>query len=203
MEVHTFVTGPLFANSYVVMEGKDAFIVDCGGPFYEIEDFVKERGLKVKYILVTHGHGDHIYGLMDLKEKTGAKIGIHERDVVALTHAFNLSIVGADPVKEDFHVKGKKVLEVGGLKIKVIETPGHSPGGVCYYLKDHKVMFTGDTLFKHAVGRDDFPGGSWGKLRKSLQKLSEMDPEIKIYPGHGEPSTIGAEKKFLHSQGLI
>ena len=203
MRIDEFVIGNLFANTYVISEGEDAFLVDCGGDPTGVIEFIEKHELKLKYILITHGHGDHIYGLDKIRQATGAKIGIHKNDVVALTHAFNLSISGAEPVKEDFHFKEKDKLEVGPMVVKVLETPGHSPGGVCFYLKEQKVMFTGDTLFNHGVGRDDFPGGSWGKLKKSLHRLISMDLEIKIYPGHGQSSTIGAEKKFLSKSGII
>ena len=93
--------------------------------------------------------------------------------------------------------------EMGDLVLKVIETPGHTPGGVCYHLVKQKIMFTGDTLFKHGVGRSDFPGGSWGRLKKSLHKLVNMDEEIRIFPGHGQDSTMGVEKKFLAKSNIL
>jgi hydroxyacylglutathione hydrolase len=203
MEVKMFVTGPLFANAYVVSNNGEGVVIDCGGSPKALIEYIKTKKLKIKYILITHGHGDHIHGLMDIKEATGAEIGLHKFDEAGLTHAFNLSLTQADPVKADFFVKHKDKLEFGGLKIKVIETPGHSPGGVCYYVVEEGIIFTGDTLFKNAIGRDDFPGGSWGKLRRSLKNLLELDPNVKVYPGHGQSTTIGVEKKFLESAGLL
>jgi hydroxyacylglutathione hydrolase len=197
MKIKTFVTGALYTCSYLLEDKQEAILIDCGGNPKPILTYLGENNLKLKHILITHGHGDHIHGLNQIRETTKADIGIHKKDVIALTHAFNLSLTNAEAVKEDFHFKEGDIIKLNDLEIKIIDTPGHTPGGVCLYLEKEKVLFTGDTLFKHGIGRDDFPGGNWEHLQSSLTKILSLDPKIKIYPGHGDSSTIGAEKKFL------
>ena len=203
MKIDTFIQGPLSTSAYLVSSKDEAVLIDCGGDEDKVIAFVEEKGLDLKYILLTHGHGDHFAGVNKVREATGAQIGLHALDVPGLTMPFNLSICDADPVSEDFLVKEGDKIKFGDVTLKVIETPGHTPGGVCYYAKDHKVLFTGDTLFKTGVGRDDFPGGSLGRLSKSLHRLLKMDVDIKIFPGHGQQSTIGSEKKFLAKSGIL
>jgi len=203
VNIKIFVSGLLFTNSYLVSDKKEAVLIDCGGEPKEILEEIKVKKLKLKYILLTHGHGDHIYGLNQIRKETGAKIGLHEKDVAGLNHSFNLSIVNAEPVKEDFHIKEGDQFRIGEIIFEVIETPGHTPGGVCFWIKNKKILFTGDTLFKTGVGRDDFPGGNWNELKQSLRRLIKMEEDIKIYPGHGQDSTIGNEKKFLLRSKVI
>lgn len=210
MNILTFSCGILAANCYIIEDGKDAVIIDPGYTEDGIFDYILNNPKKIKYILLTHGHFDHIFAANAVKEATGADIVIGEGDAFALVNdEFNLSegfgsiygSIGSEP-KGEITVSDGDVITVGKMKFTVISTPGHSPGGVCY-LSDG-VLFSGDTLFAGTVGRTDFPHSSQGALLESLEKLKKLDDNIAVYPGHGEKTTIKAEKQnnpFLNYQG--
>ena len=173
--------------SYIIgdEESKEAAIVDAG---WEAEKLVeKAKGLKIKYILLTHTHYDHINSLPKLFELTKAKIIVHEDDAKDVE---NLGI----PYET---VKDRDEFSVGKLKVKVLHTPGHTPGSVCYLVEGK--LFTGDMLFVEAIGRVDLPGGNIEDMYNSLQKLKELDGKIEICPGHDygsrKISTISYEKE--------
>jgi len=193
------VVGAVGANCYIIgcEETGEGVVVDPGGDGPAILRLVRERGLKVKYIIDTHGHVDHISANGQVKEATGAPILIHELDAPMLTDASrNLSFFAPRPVRgpaADRTLRNGEVVQVGNLKLEVIHTPGHTPGGISLRLGD-KVL-TGDTLFAGSIGRTDFPGGSYTTLIDSIkQKLLPLGDEIEVYPGHGPPSTIGEER---------
>lgn len=203
MLINTYVAGPVQANNYLVVDevSKEAILIDCSDYVEEIIDYVKKNNLKVKYILLTHGHFDHVLGINRMNEVLGAKVYVHEGDkeqVVntrAVMTMFGLPTEGVENPKITATLSDAGELTLGNQVIKVIETPGHTPGGVCYLIGD--CLFSGDTLFRGTIGRTDLPGGSFQQIKHSVKDiLFALDENIKVYPGHGEPTSIGYEKKF-------
>lgn len=203
MLINTYVAGPVQANNYLVVDevSKEAILIDCSDYVEEIIDYVKKNNLKVKYILLTHGHFDHVLGINRMNEVLGAKVYVHEGDkeqVVntrAVMTMFGLPTEGVENPKITATLSDAGELTLGNQVIKVIETPGHTPGGVCYLIGD--CLFSGDTLFHGTIGRTDLPGGSFQQIKHSVKDvLFALDENIKVYPGHGEPTSIGYEKKF-------
>jgi hydroxyacylglutathione hydrolase len=171
---------------------------NCGG----IIKVAQENKLKIKYIVNTHGHVDHISGNTEMKKKTGAKIIIHKDDAAMLvsTPPMIFKLFGAEQSPPaDITVNDGDLITVGGISLKVIHTPGHSPGGMSLYTEGY--VFTGDTLFVEAVGRTDLPGGSWPVMQRSItEKLWTLPDDTKVLPGHNygrmPTSTIGHEKMY-------
>lgn len=203
MLINTYVAGPVQANNYLVVDevSKEAILIDCSDYVEEIIDYVKKNNLKVKYILLTHGHFDHVLGINRMNEVLGAKVYVHEGDkeqVVntrAVMTMFGLPTEGVENPKITGTLSDAGELTLGNQLIKVIETPGHTPGGVCYLIGN--CLFSGDTLFHGTIGRTDLPGGSFQQIKHSVKDvLFALDENIEVYPGHAEPSTIGYEKKF-------
>ncbi|WP_407307942.1 MBL fold metallo-hydrolase [Desulfosporosinus sp. SB140] len=193
--------GPMGANCYLYacMESKKAVLIDPGADGKRIYRWVLEKGLKVEYILLTHGHVDHIGAVDELRDLLGdVQVGIHTGDSEMLTDGrknlssyFGPAVVlkGADLLLED----GQELL-VGKERLKVISTPGHSPGGVCFLCSEG--LFSGDTLFAGSIGRTDFPGGSLDLLLRGIkEKLFILPDSTRVFPGHGEETSIGEEKR--------
>lgn len=185
VEIKKFVLGALENNVYLLIKEKDAVLIDCKQPAVILR-YLEKNGLKLKMILLTHGHFDHVHGLEEIKEKTGAEVLVNKKDV-GLQY-------GGEIAADIFFTDGQR-LKFGGEEIKVIFTPGHTPGSVCFLTGNH--LFSGDTLFKQGVGRTDLPGGNALELEKSLQRVLALPPETKVYPGHGEETTVGKEKLSL------
>lgn len=200
MIIKQYIAGPINANNYLVADetSKEAVLIDCSERVQKILDDVKALGLKVKYILFTHGHFDHVSGSDVMKKELGAEVLGSEKDInqTELTKPI-LTMMGMpliDPPQYDKFIDGNSKLNIGDIDIKVIETPGHTEGGLCYLIKDH--LFSGDTLFKNYVGRTDLPDGSFSKIENSVKNvLFKLEDSIKVLPGHGDLSTIGYEKK--------
>lgn len=199
MKVERLPVGIYLANCYLVYcdDTKDALVIDPGGDSDEILDRIEKLGLKIKYIILTHGHGDHIGGLLDVKNKTGAPVLIHEKDEEYLKdNQKNLSnMMSLDNVelKADRLLKDGDKLTLGKSTVEIIYTPGHTPGGIS--IKIDNCIFTGDTLFAGSVGRTDFAGGSYEEIIHSVnERLIIYPDDTIIYPGHGPSSTIGKEK---------
>jgi len=179
----------------------DALVIDPADNINGIIAEAKKNKLQINYIVNTHGHVDHISGNTEMQRATGAKIIIHQDDAIMLTHtpAMILKMFGAKASPAaDILVKDGNTISVGNIDLKVIHTPGHSPGGICLYTPGY--IFTGDTLFVEAVGRTDLPGGSWQELSKAVrEKLFILPDDTKVMPGHNygsmPTSTIGHEKK--------
>lgn len=183
-------------NCYLIEGERGVVVIDPGYKREAILDFLKENEDKERLILLTHGHFDHIGGAEYLRLETGVKIGIGALDEPALSDdvlncAVNFNRV-ISPFNADYLYNDGDVISVGDITLKVMHTPGHTVGGVCY-LADG-VVFTGDTLFKGTIGRDEFPGGDLETLKKSVKRLYTLDEDTVIYAGHGDSSTIGIEK---------
>ena len=193
--------GVMGANCYLYacMENKKAVIIDPGADGKEIYRWVLEKGLKVDYILLTHGHVDHIGGVEELRALLGDVIvGIHTDDSGMLTDGKkNLSSCFGPALvckNADFMLQDGQVITIGNQEITVISTPGHSPGCVCFLSTEG--LFSGDTLFAGSIGRTDFPGGSLEQLLKGVKdKLMILPDDTRVFPGHGEETSIGAEKR--------
>ncbi|KGP76754.1 beta-lactamase [Desulfosporosinus sp. Tol-M] len=204
--------GTLGANCYLFacLESRKAAIIDPGGDAKNIYRWILEKDLKVEYILLTHGHVDHIGGVEELRALLGEDVlvGIHAGDAEMLTDAKkNLSCkVGMNVVLEsaDFDLQDGQELTIGKKKLKVITTPGHSPGSVCF-LSDEG-LFSGDTLSAGSIGRTDFPGGAYARallLKCVEKKLLILPDETRVFPGHREETSIGEERRHnLFLKGL-
>lgn len=197
MILKRFVVGPLETNCYVLgdEDSKEAVVIDPGGDPEAIKNYIKKNNLKLKYIINTHGHGDHIGANPYFP---GADVLIHESDADFLTEpALNLSssfgLKISVPKANRLLNDGDKI-KVGKLELEVMHTPGHTPGGIC--LRYDNIIFTGDTLFFEGVGRTDIPNASWDRLLESIKnKLMALPDESRVYPGHGPETSIGHERK--------
>lgn len=199
MIIKTLTVGSFQVNNYLVICQKtnEAVLIDAGGDYAATKKLAEKNNVKIKYLLNTHGHLDHIAGDYDLQSKNDVKVFIHKEDEFLMkTLKEQLTIFGMpsyETPKADELIDEDTVIKAGELEFKVIHTPGHSPGSVCYLLGN--IMFSGDTLFMRSVGRTDLPGGSFEQLANSVKnKLFNLDENIVVYPGHGPSTTIKEEK---------
>jgi glyoxylase-like metal-dependent hydrolase (beta-lactamase superfamily II) len=202
MNIRRFPLGALWTNAYLFWdaEGK-AFFVDPGGDPREPLDFIKEKGLLLERILLTHGHADHMFGLETLRTETGASVAVHEEDAFMLGHPeHNLSQFMGNPCSAETAevlLSEGDAFSVGTMQIRVLHTPGHTPGSCVFYViqGEETALLSGDTLFAQSVGRTDLPGGSGAALEHSLLRFTDFPETLRILPGHGPETTIGEEKK--------
>jgi len=200
-----FTFNPFQENTYVVFdETAECVIVDAGcyssDEQIELVEFIQSNGLKPKYLINTHGHIDHVLGNQFVKDKYGVEILANAEDypllksVPAQAMMFGLS---AEPVPEiDVYLNHGDIIRFGNAELEVIHTPGHTKGGICLYSKTGEFLISGDTLFKSSIGRTDLQGGSFDQIIQSItSRLLTLGDNVKVYPGHGEASTIGYEKK--------
>jgi glyoxylase-like metal-dependent hydrolase (beta-lactamase superfamily II) len=204
MYITTLPIGPVSANCYIICDEKTKIgaVIDPGDFTPSLLKAIKDAGIEeLKYILCTHGHFDHIQGVSRLKEKyPESEILIGEKDCVALSDSVVslASFFGAPfyPTVADRVLNGGDKIIIGEITFDVISAPGHSEGGVMYYSKDEKAIFTGDTIFKGSIGRTDFNGGSMTVLMNTLQKIKRLPEDVKIYSGHGEATTVKYETEY-------
>jgi hydroxyacylglutathione hydrolase len=198
--VEAFTVGTLYTNCYLAScpDTKEAIVIDPGLDFSSeaqpIYDYIEEAKLEIKYIVNTHGHEDHVKGNAIFQEKYNVPICIHSLDAHFIENTEN-------PNFPTIVLDEGSFLQCGGEVLKVIHTSGHTPGSIC--LVGERIIFTGDTLFAGGIGRTDFPGGSMKNMRLSLQKLTSLPDYLLVYPGHGETSMIGKEKRtnpFLNNK---
>ncbi|SHI56174.1 MBL fold metallo-hydrolase [Parasporobacterium paucivorans] len=201
-EIRGLRLGPLFTNTYFVAntETKEAFLVDPADDPGRIAEMLEDNDWNLKAILLTHGHIDHIGAVDEVRRSYGVQVYAHKDEVDVLSRPeYNLStMLGYTlTVKPDVLVTDGQMLDIAGLSIKVIHTPGHTRGGCCYLLQEEKILLSGDTLFYSSYGRTDFPGGSESALMRSIkEKLLTLDDDITVYPGHEMITKIGDEKRW-------
>lgn len=192
MIIKAIPAGIYGANCYVICdeETMEAVILDPGGDSDYLISQIDKIGAKVKYILLTHGHVDHVGGVVDLKKKYNVPFYIHKADEEMIM--MGADVFGDLPVA-DGYIKEGDVIAFGNLKAKCIHTPGHTPGGVCFQIEDK--VFTGDTLFQGSIGRTDFAGGSYEEIISSIvNKILPLGDNVEVYPGHGPKSSVIFEK---------
>ena len=198
MKIEKIVEPYFGENMYILIdeETKKCAVVDPGGASDKILNYIKANSLELEYIVLTHGHGDHIGAVNTIKSKTNAKVVAHNDEQELLNdNRKNLSYsmhCGPQELDADIYVHDKDKLELGNLKLSFIHTPGHTKGCMCIRVNDD--MFTGDTLFAGSIGRTDLYGGDYKQIEKSLRKLAKYEDKVKIHPGHGPSSTLGIEK---------
>jgi hydroxyacylglutathione hydrolase len=194
------VVGPLQVNCFILADEKirAAIVIDPGDDAVDILKVLRDKGLTVRHIVNTHAHFDHVGANAAVKEATGAELLLHEADAEALAAAAGQAgRFGLEPVSSpqaDRFVKHGDVISVGEASLKVLHTPGHTPGGIS--LLGQGIVFTGDTLFAGSIGRTDFPGGGLKTLLRSIKtNLMTLPDETRVFPGHGPASTIGDERR--------
>ncbi len=199
MILKTFREPPIDNNNYLLIdeESKEAVLIDCSAADPIVKSEIEKCGAKLKYILLTHGHFDHVAGI----RPTDAKIVMHEADMRILNQtnmylpAFGIPEISIPKI--DIFVKDGDVLKIGNTDIKVLHTPGHTQGGVCYLVGD--MLFSGDTIFRESVGRCDLEGGDFVQIVDSIKsKIFTLPDNITIFPGHGKSTTVAWEKE--HNQ---
>lgn len=198
MPIAKFPIGPLGTNSYVANITSNACVIDVGGEPEEILAYVEEKKLTVIAICITHRHFDHIYGVATLARETGAPVYISQGDdVLADNEAGKGGIWGLPPVPEfDAEPLFPGKTSFADMECMVLETPGHTPGGVSLYFPELKAVFSGDSLFYRSIGRTDFPMGDSAQLLKSVrQVLFTLPDDVKVYPGHGPETSVGFERR--------
>ena len=200
MIIETIPVGPLQVNGYILgcERSREGVVIDAGGDVDRLLARITKLGLSIRYLLDTHGHFDHVGGNRAFLEATGAKFLIHERDAFLLSMAADagrsFGVLTENSPQPDQYLTDGMTISFGDQRLKVIHTPGHSPGGCCFYGRSTGVLFTGDTLFNGSVGRTDLPGGSMEVLTRSIRERLAILPEsTKVYPGHGPSSTIAIE----------
>jgi glyoxylase-like metal-dependent hydrolase (beta-lactamase superfamily II) len=198
--IKTLCVGMLQTNCYIVgcEDTKEGAIIDPGGDAKLILGEVERLGLKIKYVINTHGHFDHTLANKEVVKATGAPLAIHSADAPMLTQgggAFFFGIMGKASPPANTILEEGQVLTLGNIQLKVFHTPGHSPGSICLYNEKESVLFDGDVLFNMGIGRYDLPGGNYGVLMQSIRRLLALPDETAVYPGHGPATTIGRERR--------
>jgi len=190
LKVYTLPLGAYQTNCYILHEAqsKTCCVIDPGYNPNEILDRLEALGLTLEAILLTHGHFDHVGGVKELAAETGCRVYLCAEDL-----SMPGMMTGGRLYYTHTYGEGDE-LDLAGLRISVLHTPGHTPGSVC--LLADNALFSGDTLFAGSCGRTDLPGGSWATIVKSLRRLSELEGDFPVYPGHGESTSLAEEKRY-------
>ena len=203
MKVLAYPNGIFGATTYLVYDEKslEGVIIDCTSSIDEIEKEIKKKNIKLKYILITHGHFDHVYCIAKIKEKfPSIPVMLHKDDMELLNQIpIQCSMAGIKEIKvpciDGLIDENTQNLTLGKHEIKIIHTKGHSKGGVCYLIDN--LLFSGDTLFRGSIGRCDLFGGNYKEIEDSIKnKLFILNEDIMVYPGHGDKTSIEYEKKY-------
>lgn len=200
-KIDSRILGMVGTNCYLLcnMDIKECVLIDPADSQDEISRMIDESGCSLKGILLTHGHFDHIMAADAIRDKYGVKVyascdekNTLEQPHINLGEAYGLKL----SVKADVWHKDGEILKLAGFDIEVLHTPGHTEGGSCYYIREIGVLFSGDTLFCGSVGRTDFPGGSMSEIVRSIkEKVMVLPDDTKVYPGHGEGTSVGYERE--------
>jgi hydroxyacylglutathione hydrolase len=205
MEIKRFVCNMIRENTYVVSDDtREAVIIDCGAYYEEerkaIKQYIDDNKLQPKHLIATHGHVDHHLGDRFVYDTWGLKPEVGEADENFMNRLpeqarqlFEMELSDDDFAPVGRYLMPADTISFGHTTFKIIETPGHSPGGLCFYSEADKTLFTGDTLFRGSIGRSDFDGGSMFLIIQSLRVLSQLPDDTIVLPGHGERTTIGYE----------
>ncbi len=202
IEIKSMTLGMVATNCYLIInkETKEALLIDPADNALRISNVIEENVCTLKAILLTHGHFDHIMALNELKKRYNVPVYAHEEEEDVLKQSsLNMSgMIGQIyTTQADIYVKDGEHLKLAGLDIIVLHTPGHTKGGVCYYLPEKKVLMSGDTLFHCSIGRTDFPTGSMSQLVRSVkEQLFVLPDDVQVYPGHDSVTSIGYEKQY-------
>lgn len=207
IDIALFSVNAFQENTYVVADKDEdrCIIVDPGcsnrTETAAVVDYIRRKGLKPEMIVGTHGHIDHILGVDALKQEFGIPYALSSDDGFLLASAsqqaamFGLASIASPTI--DIDLKDRDEIVFGGCRMKIIPTPGHTPGHVCLYYEEGKMLFTGDTLFKESIGRTDLPGGDYSWIMRSiLDRIVPLGDDVKFFPGHGPESNIGHETLY-------
>ena len=198
MKIERLVLGAIQTNTYFVTNEvtKECVVIDPAEDIQSISGYIKENDIKPVAVLLTHGHFDHIGGVAYLKD-LGCKVYMSNKDVWHITHPEQMArILGIEikPFSVDFEIKEPDLLEIAGFKFKVLDTPGHTQGGLCFILDEY--IFTGDKIFRESYGRTDFEDSDFESLKSSILKILALDGEYTLLPGHGDISYLSFEKMY-------
>ena len=208
MEIAIYSVGALMTNCYVLADDitKEAVIIDPADNADGLLKEIDKKGYKLQKILLTHGHIDHIMAAEEIRKRLNIPIYAHEAEKAVLESAqMNLSLMifkkNITLIADKF-IKEGDIVKFGNNELKVIHIPGHTPGGICFYSEKDNILIAGDTLFDMSIGRTDFPGGNYSDLVNSINdKLFKLPEDTKVFPGHGNPTDIGREKKGNPAMG--
>ena len=204
MQIETFPTGPLPTNAFLVAdeEAQEAWVIDAPPESADIVvNAAQERGWRVTALINTHGHWDHVADNAAVQQALGVPLLIHADDepMILEPQRMSQSLPDIVPTKADRYLSDGDTLTLGRYTFTVWHTPGHSPGGVVLYEPTTATLIGGDTLFPNGHGRIDIPGADRPAMYRSLARLATLPPETTVYPGHGDPTTIGAELSWLRA----
>lgn len=196
MTIHSLPLGAYQTNTYILENDGCCVIIDPGFAPETILTFLAQKDLTIDAIMLTHGHFDHVGAVEKILEVTGCSLWLSEKDWQQGADPASLSfypLANHNLPNMHFYAEGDEI-SAAGMTFTVLETPGHTPGSVCLLIEN--ALFTGDTLFAGSCGRTDLPGGSWTTIQKSLRRLSTLDSALQVYPGHGDSTTLAAEKQY-------